>query len=120
MSISSIHSGRTALIPTDSDRVKPGRQQAREALGAALASGDLEAARTAFTTLSDASAEGRVRRPDGPFAQLQAALAAGDMQAAGNAFQKLVEKRQSHGSEATNNRPLAQEGTLGRHIDLSA
>lgn len=120
MSISSIQSGRTAVIPTDSDRVKPGRQQAREALGAALASGDLEAARIAFTTLSDAGAEGRVRRADGPFAQLQAALAAGDMQAAGTAFQKLVDKRPAHDTEAATSRRLAQEGTLGRHIDLSA
>jgi hypothetical protein len=120
MSISSIHSGRNALIPTEGDRIKPGRQQAREALGAALASGDLEAARSAFTTLADAGSDSRVRRTDGPFARLQAALASGDLEAAGTAFQKLIDKRPGHGTEAATSRPLAQEGTLGRHINLSA
>jgi len=120
MSISSIQGGRTAMI-TDSDRVKPGRQQAREALGAALASGDLDAARSAFNQLSEAGADDRVRRPDGPFARLQAALGEGNLEAAGTAFQQMLDKqRKDPGTELAQNRPLAQEGHLGRHIDLSA
>lgn len=119
MSISSIHSGSLAVLP-EGDRVRPGRQQAREALGAALSSGDLDAARSAFTQLSDAAADGRVRRPDGPFARLQAALGAGDLEAANTAFQQLLSKRRDTDTESTRSRPLAQEGTLGRHIDVSA
>jgi hypothetical protein len=120
MSISNIQGGRTAMI-TDSDRVKPGRQQAREALGAALASGDLDAARSAFTQLSEAAGSDRVRRTDGPFARLQAALGNGDLEAASTAFEQMITKqRKDPGTELANNRPLAQEGNLGRHIDLSA
>lgn len=120
MSISSIQGGRTAMI-TEGDRVKPGRQQAREALAEALASGNLDAARSAFGQLSEAAADDRVRRTDGPFARLQAALAGGDLQAASTAFEQMITKqRKDPGTEKATSRPLAQEGTLGRHIDLSA
>lgn len=104
----------------ESDRVRPGRQQAREALGAALTSGDLDAARSAFTQLSEAAADDRVRRPDGPFARLQAALGAGDMEAASTAYQQLLSKRREPDDQGARSRPLAQEGPLGRHIDISA
>lgn len=120
MSIHSIQSPITNAF-IEGDRVKPGRQQAREALGAALSSGDLDAARTAFSQLSEAGADDRVRRTDGPFARLQAALGAGDMQAASTAFQQMLDKqRKDPGTELSRSRPLAQEGSLGRHIDISA
>ena len=121
MTISSIaNTGHGAIL--DGQKDLAGRRQAREALGTALASGDLEAARAAFDQFSaTTSAERSTRHPDGPFAKLQAALAAGDVAGATAAWQKLPGTRQHPGDEGERtSQRLATEGTLGRHVDLSA
>ncbi|MBN8489736.1 MAG: hypothetical protein J0M20_18640 [Burkholderiales bacterium] len=120
MNTISIQGGSNAFL-LDGSKDLAGRRKAREAIGEALAGGDLEAARSAFTQFSEASAADRAsRHPDGPFARLQAALEAGDLDEAKAAYQKLSGPRRNDEGEGARSRPLAQEGPLGRHIDLSA
>jgi hypothetical protein len=80
---------------------QPGRnaekQQARAALGAALTSGDMEAAKAAFATFSAGSPDRAANHPNGAFAKLSAALSSGDVEAAKTAYADLPFNRETRG-----------------------
>ena len=82
------------------DEQKAAHQQAKAALTTALASGDLEASRTAFANLEALSRPDRAtRQPDQPFGQMKQALADGDMDAAKAALAEMQANRAERRAE---------------------
>lgn len=75
------------------------RQQNVQALSKALQSSDLEAAKTAFASLTGGAPSGTTSNPNSPLAQLGKALQSGDLAGAQNAFSQM---RGSHHRSTTN------------------
>jgi hypothetical protein len=106
------------------------RTQARQALGDALASGDLDAAKAAFDKFAALkSPDAGQAHPDGAFAKLKAAMASGDLPAAQAAYAKLpafrVHSNAGHSGDQgiaaqTGNGTLASEGSVGTMLNVVA
>jgi hypothetical protein len=100
-------------------------RKARNALGDALASDSLEAAKAMFSQFAATTGADRAERhPDGAFARLQAALQNGDLAAAKAAYDKLPGVRKlTLGGEDLAVRSGSNgsgDGTMGRLLDVSA
>lgn len=109
-------------------------QQARAAIGNALAQGDLSGAQAAFSQFAALSHADRAsQHPNGAFAKLQSALQAGDLSAAQAAYQRLVSPNQgrvpvdgpagppvSTGGSTPSTPAASAFGSLGQNLNLSA
>lgn len=133
MSISSLSGTNVHAMGAERNglaRQNTDRAQARQALGDALASGDMEAVKAAFDKFASTKAtNGTDAHPNGAFAKLQSAMQAGDLQAATAAFQQLPAFQHTRnpdsgqtnpGTEGLMNTKLATEGTLGTQLNVTA
>ena len=102
------------------------RRQGFEALGSALKSGDLDAAKKAYTSLSSSFPSGAVSDPSSAMGKLNAALQSGDMQAAQQAFAGMHGHHHHHhqDGDGTTAAPTAAStssgSTTGGTINVSA
>ena len=90
-------------------------------LSSALTSGNLDAAKQAFASLS--ANKPAATDPNSPLGKLGAALRSGDVNAAQQAFSALRSGHHHHGSgtpPATASSPLATSGTVGTNINTTA
>lgn len=96
-------------------------RRTRGELGEALSSGNLEAARAAFSDFAAINPDRLAKHPDGSFARLQAALGSGDLEAAKAAYQQLPGVRKTEGQDTgLAVRQPSGDGTLGSLLDVSA
>jgi outer membrane protein assembly factor BamD (BamD/ComL family) len=91
-------------------------------LAQSLKSGNLDAAKQAFSALSSNSTN--VSNPNSPLAKLGAALQTGDMNAAQQAFAALRTGHHHHGdnsqAQSTPAMPLATSGSVGTQLNTVA
>jgi len=105
------------------------RKQSFDALSQALQSGDLNAAKEAFSTLSSSSPPGTSKDPNSPLAKIAQALQTGDLSAAQSALSSIRGHRHHGGGGGGNggqppsistSSPLATSGSIGRVINVTA
>jgi hypothetical protein len=133
MSISSLSGTNVYALGAERNglaRQNTERAQARQALGDALASGDVDAAKAAFDKFATyKAANAGDAHPNGPFAQLQSAMQAGDLEAAKAAYQQLPAFQRAQrpddgqtkpGGEGMVKAQLATGGLLGTRLNLTA
>jgi hypothetical protein len=126
MSISS----STATAASDSVSRWQERKQAGKDLAAALKSGDLQAAQTAYATMTKDGTGKRASQADSPMARLGDALNAGDMAAAQKVAEGMVLRHhhRNHGGNGagggTAPQPLPQPSpptaVTGNHLNVVA